>query len=317
MVTAEEKHQVICSKCRFKFACRNRNACPRCQTPMEKMKAPLFLHYTYYHCTKKRNPSCTQKCLSGKELDQQIDSYLARIQISERFKDWAIKYLHELHEKESTSRNDIIQAQQNAYRACLGQIDNLVKLKTSSSNSDGSLLSDEEYGKQRLLLLKEKAGLEELLRDAGHRVLQWLKLSEETFEFACAARERFSKGDPKTKKEILLAIGSNLTLKDKKLCIEARKPFFILENSLSSNERENSTLEPETIRSPKRQKEAIASSCPRVLADLEDVRTLQHNNEYVVKAIYHFFRSICMSPSFSLSDWFMLYHSGSMDDSKN
>jgi hypothetical protein len=34
--------------------------------------------------------------VSGKELDQQIDGYLVRIQISERFKDWAIKYLHEL-----------------------------------------------------------------------------------------------------------------------------------------------------------------------------------------------------------------------------
>ena len=51
-----------------------------------------------------------------------------------------------------------------------------------------------------------------------------------------------------------------------------------------------------------------------VLRDLEDVRTLQHNNEYLVKAIYHFFQSACMSPSFTLSDWFQLYHSGSIDD---
>ena len=54
-----------------------------------------------------------------------------------------------------------------------------------------------------------------------------------------------------------------------------------------------------------------------VLGDLEDVRTLRNNNEYLVKAIYHFFRSVCESPSFTLSDWFMLYHSGSMDDLKN
>ena len=52
----------------------------------------------------------------------------------------------------------------------------------------------------------------------------------------------------------------------------------------------------------------------RLLGDLDDVRTLQHNNEYLVKAIYHFFQSVCMSPSFTLSDWFMLYHSGSMED---
>jgi hypothetical protein len=284
---------------------------------MEQMKAPLFLHYTYYHCTKTKNPECSQKCLSGKELDRQIDDYLARIQISERFRDWAIKYLHELHENESTSRNDIIHAQQLAYRECLGQIDNLVKLKTSTRNADGSLLSDEEYGKQRLALLKEKAGLEELLRDAGHRVLQWLKLSEETFDFACTARERFAKGDPMTKKEILLAIGSNLTLRDKKLCIEAKKPFFLLEESLNSDELQNGPIEPENVLFPERRKEANASLRPRVLGDIDDVRTLQHDNEYLVKAIYHFFQSVCMSPSFTLSDWFMSYHSGSMDDWKN
>src|ERR1035437_3830049 len=290
MVTAEEKHQVICSQCRFKCAFRNRNACPRCLTPVEKIKAPLFLHYTYYHCTKKKNQGCTQKCVSGKELDRQIDAYLARIQISERFRDWALKYLHELHAKESTSRNDIIQAQQNAYRECLGRIDNLVKLKTSSGNADGSLLSNEEYGKQRLGLLKEKAGLEELLRDAGHRVEQWLKLSEQTFNFACTVRERFAKGDPKTKKEILLAIGSNLTLKDKILRIEAKKPFFLLEKSLTSDEHQNWPIEPENVGLPQRQKEANASPCPRLLGDLDDVRTNLQKAQRAAALIYAHFK---------------------------
>jgi hypothetical protein len=45
-----------------------------------------------------------------------------------------------------------------------------------------------------------------------------------------------------------------------------------------------------------------------------DVRTLQDRNEHLVKAVYHFFQSVCASPSFTLSDWFYLYHSGSIDD---
>jgi hypothetical protein len=123
----------------LKFAYQNRAACPRCETTIEKMAGAIFLHYTYYHCTKSKNPKCIQKSVSGKELNQQIDDYLSHIQISERFKDWALKYLHELHEQESSSRNDIIEAQQKAYRACLGRIDNLVKLKTSPGNAEGIL----------------------------------------------------------------------------------------------------------------------------------------------------------------------------------
>jgi site-specific DNA recombinase len=295
MVTAEEKRQLICSHCRFKFAYRNRDSCPRCKTPIEKMTGPVFLHYTYYHCTKTRDPRCVQGSVSGDELDRQIDGYLSRIQISERFKEWALKYLHELHEQESASRNDIIQTQQKTYSECLGRIDNLVKLKTSPSNTEGSLLSDEEYGRQRIQLLMEKAALEELLRDAGHRVVQWLRLSEQTFEFACAARKRFAKGDAGTKKEILLAIGSNVTLKDKTLRIKARKPFFILEKSLLAGEQQNEPIEPETKGIPQRQKAPNGQLRTRLSGDLDDVRTFTIDWPKRVKAVYRFFRkrSLC------------------------
>lgn len=89
--------------------------------------------------------------------------------------------------------------------------------------------------------------MEELLRDAGHRVDQWLRSSEEVFEFACTARTRFENGDAKTKKQILAAIGSNLSLKNKKLCIEARKPFFMLEKSSLASEDENGAIEPDNV----------------------------------------------------------------------
>jgi len=185
------------------------------------MVHPVFLHYTYYHCAKSKVPRCPQKCITGQELETQIHKYLGRIQISDRFKDWAIKYLRELNESERCNRSEVINAQQRAYQDCLRRVDNLLKLKTSSNNTDGILISDEEYHKQRVDLLKEKAALEELLKDAGHRVEKWLQLSEKTFDFACTARERFAKGDPQTKREILAAVGSNLVLKDKQLSIEA------------------------------------------------------------------------------------------------
>jgi site-specific DNA recombinase len=303
MVTAEEKHQVICSECRFKFAHRKRDACPRCNTLIEKMTNPKFLRYSYYHCSKSRRPRCLQKFISTAELEKQIDEYLASIQISRRFKDWALKYLHELHEKESAARNDIIQAQQKAYQECVRRIDNLVRLKTSPNNADGSLLSDTEYAKQRSDILREKAALEELLNDTGHRVEQWLKLSEHTFEFVSTVRARFAEGDIKTKKEILSTIGSNLILKDKKLSIEAKKPFFILGNSRSGYKYENIEIEPENIGLLQRQKEANASLSPTLGAIRHDVRTLTHKNEKSVKAIYHFFQSFTGSPSDIFTGW--------------
>ena len=251
---------------------------------------------------------------TGEELEWQIDQRLARIHISPRFKEWAIEYLHELHEMESESRNGIIEAQHKAYTECLRQIDNMVKLKTSAGNSDGALLSDEEYGRQRVELLKEKAALEELLRDAGHRVEQWLTLSEKMFEFACTARERFAKGDHLVKKQILMAIGSNLILNNKKLSFEAKEPFFILETSPHPDNDEFEPIEPINIGHLQGHREAIVSSSPGWGAIRYDART---RNQDLVKSIYYFFRSECVSKSFKLSDWYFLDHAESMDVERN
>ena len=297
MVTAEEKHQIICGQCRFKFAYRKRNACPRCATPIEKMVNPLFLHYTYYHCSKSKRPLCLQKCVSGQELEKQIGHYIARIHISEKFKDWAIKYLHELHAQESAVQSVIIETQQKAYQECVQEIDNLVKLKTSPGNADGSRLSDEEYGQRRFKLLKEKAGLEELLQDAGLRIEQQLRLSEKTFEFACTAQARFAKGNTKTKKEMLATFGSNLTLKDKKLWIEAREPFFILEKSMSDEKPENEPVEPENTGVAYMQKKACASLRPNVLGDVDDVRTNLRKAQRAATLIYAHFKKEFGKPS--------------------
>jgi hypothetical protein len=264
------------------------------------MAKPMFLHYTYYHCSRSRNRHCAEKSISAGELEKQIDDYLARIQISERFKTWAIKYLHEIHEKETTSRNNIIQARQNAYRECLHRIDSLAKFKTSPGNIDGSLLSAEEYGRQRAELLKERTHLEELLYDAGHRVEHWVKLAEQTFEFACTVRERFATGDTKTKKQLLAAITSNLTLKDKILLIEAKKPFFILEKSLAPEKLKNESIEPENIAMTQHSKGTDDSRRPHVLGGLHDVRTLERSlgRQYqkLVKEVYTFFRERSRCP---------------------
>ncbi len=50
---------------------------------------------------------------------------------------------------------------------------------------------------------------------------------------------------------------------------------------------------------------------------VDNVRTLQHNNDIIVNDIYRFFRTVCLSPSFNLSDWWLLYHAPSMDVWKN
>jgi len=289
-VTAEEKHQVMCGHCRFKFAYRSCKLCPRCKTPIEKMASPKYLQYTYYHCSKSGRPFCSQKYISGRELEMQINEQLARIGISRQFKDWAIRHLNELQNVDTTSQHEIIQAQQKAHHECLRQIDSLLNLKTASANLDGSLLSDAEYAERRGQLLKTKATIEGLLKDASHSVEQSLKLSEKIFEFACAVQERFANGDQRAKKEILTTMGSNLILKDKKLLIEARKPFFILGNLLAPEPPGISPIEPEIIKVTQGRKIPSLFLRPYVRGERDDVRTCLQKAERAAALIYAHFK---------------------------
>jgi DNA invertase Pin-like site-specific DNA recombinase len=159
--------------------------------------------YIYYHCTKRLNVRCYQKSLELGEFERQIDYLLSLIEIPESFKDWAIKYLNELHDREATDQTTINKSVDSAYSDCIAKINNLVKLKISPMNSDGSVLSDSEFEKQMKELKGEKKSLEDKKKNFGERVNQWLKLSVKTFNFACYARAHFENAKSlQEKKEI-------------------------------------------------------------------------------------------------------------------
>lgn len=303
MITAEEKHQVICGHCRLKFAYRSRAACPRCNTAVDKMESALFLRYIYYHCSKSRRPTCSQKCVSAIDLEGQIGDYLTDITISERFKDWALKYLRELHKNENASLEQIVQAQHKAHEECERQIENLVSLKTSAANQAGALLSDDEYAQQRSKLLKAKLTLEHSLKSTAPQLEDRLKLSKELFEFASTAKAQFTNGDQTTKREILSTLASNIILKDKKLLIQARKPFHLLKKELSPETITPSSIEPKNIQHPQGRNIPGLLICPQGRGGRDDVRTLKHRYKKAVKAVYSFFQNFTGSPSDIFADW--------------
>lgn len=185
--------------------------------------------YNYYHCAGSKDPTCRKISITAGELERQFDEHLSRIEIDEDYKNFAIKHLNEVHDQEVKSRSAVLNSKQKSYKDCLKRIDNLLRLKISPENTDGSLLSDEEFKIQKSKLLKEKAHLEEMLNDTGQRVEKWLELSEKTFNFACYARYWFAHGSPEQKRQIFTALGSNLILENKILTIKLKEPFRIIE----------------------------------------------------------------------------------------
>ncbi len=265
LITAEEKWQIICPHCKLKFASQNKNSCPNCQILIEEMANPTILHYIYYHCTKRKYPNCTQRSVDVGDFEKQVDDLLSKIQISERFKNWAIKYLNEISDREVDDRNSVLSSLQDAYNDCVKRIDNLVKLKISPQNTDGSLFSDDEFKSQKQSLLKEKIDLEEKLNDTGARISKWVELSEKSFEFACYAKYWFANGDMQKKREIFFGLGSNLKLFDKIVRLDLDRPLEYIGQAKNDVPEISPTFEPKEKSLTETQMETFYSQNPTLL----------------------------------------------------
>ncbi len=195
-------------------------------------------HYTYYRCTKRKNPKCSQKPLEEKILNKQITEILESIQIPSEFTEWALEILRSVNQTEADSRNAVLISQQRAYETSVQKIDALIDMRAAGE------ITEEEFTKKKTQLLAEKDRLQELLRDTDNRINNWLDYAEQNFSFAKTAPLRFENGDIETKREILTNIGSNLFLKEKKLSLDVEKPLLLIKQAAETAKALNKKLEP-------------------------------------------------------------------------
>ena len=107
-----------------------------------------------------------------------------------------------------------------------------------------SLIEDNEYIRERKTLQTQLASLKKGLRETEDRAVNWLELTENTFHFATNAREAFINGDMDAKKDILMAIGQNPTIKDGILRIETNEWLVPIKDAYPELEEEFLRLEP-------------------------------------------------------------------------
>ena len=283
-ITAEEKNQVICTKCKQKFSYVNRDSCSRCTTPIEQMINPTFLHYVYYRCSKKQpDVQCRQGYVEVKQLERQIDQYLKKIHINQKYLDWSIKYLKKVHKQESSSRQAVVKSQQAAYKNITGKLDKLLEMRM------GEEISEEEYRNKKSEFLKKRTQLKENLENECQRQDKWLKLAERAFNFARYARFWFAEGDLQQKREILATLGSNLILKDRKLTLHAAKPFFILQKGLASIPEAKAGFEPNKNRMNKGKTGSLDPINPRWQGVVDSTRTYWRKT--ALSSVGHIYRT--------------------------
>lgn len=236
--------------------------------------------YTYYHCTHKK-PCSQRRVMRAEELEHQIEQQLSSITIAPQFREWALEVLNRSNDSEVEDRSKIHINQSRALLQTQQQLDNLTKMRYRD------LIDDGEYISQRNELKAQIAKLKEQLRDTENRADKWLELTEKTFDFATYARHNFLHGDLNAKKEILVALGQNPTIRDGRLHIELNKWFQPIAKFNEKQKAESQLVRTGNSASAEPKDGDLSLKYNSWLSVVEEVRTITINNCFSSAAQAH------------------------------
>ncbi len=187
--------------------------------------------WTYYRCVKKRpGIACGQRYVEAKDLERQIDEYLAGITLPAAVVAWAMGQLREEHGRETQMQAAALKELQDAVRG------NEAAKKRLTDMRLRDLIDDSEFASRRQELIVEGSKLAGRLDGYELRSNLWMERAEEAFCFCKTVRERFASGTASERRQILQIVGSNLVLENKKLTIYPGEFFGGVQKAVEKQE---------------------------------------------------------------------------------
>lgn len=177
--------------------------------------------HTYYRCTKKRG-HCSQKYIREEEINKQIITQLKRISIDNEVRDAILIGIKERNQIESGAYIGSLEFWQRE----------IIRLETKKSKlidlyTDGNI-PKEDLDNQMGLLVLDLQNAKQTIKECEKAGNKWLEQCERMVIVANMADLIFKKGDLYDRRELLISVGSNFKLKDKKIDFTWLEPFNIM-----------------------------------------------------------------------------------------
>ena len=204
-------------------------ACGLSVTAEEKTK-PSGRQYTYYHCTRRSIPPCRQPSIDLRELERQIIVFLKRITMPNMIHTWGLAELRNTRDHRLSVHERGVQALESQLAETERSLRALTDLRLRS------LIDDAEFVEKRRELQEEELRLRQTVERQRNRAANWFEPARCIFSFSNKAISWFRSRDLEVQRLILQTLGSNLTLCDKILNIEALKPFCRISKNMSRPE---------------------------------------------------------------------------------
>ncbi len=201
--------------------------------------------YLYYHCSRRAvGPRCREPAIEVKAIESQLATFLAHIQLAGGIEDWVFEELAIEAEERCGLGAARVASLETSLAGVKSELRELTSLRTRQ------LIDDEEFVTERERLRAEAIKLRNNVEkdDGTDDPIEPLR---DLVSFSGLALVWFLTGGDEDRRLIVQTAGSNPQLIDKKISIQAAKPFRELGDF---------------------------AQCPDVRRDVDDVRTLKPQN---------------------------------------
>ncbi|MBT3577785.1 recombinase family protein [archaeon] len=179
--------------------------------------------YRYNHCTHRRG-DCDQPQMTVQELEEQLASAIGQIKISEDVWKLGIKLLKAKNSEETDRFSEKLKILNSQLERVQERKKRLIVMR-----ADEEIYKD-EFIEQKALILNEEARINSLINDLSDSSNNWLERTEEFLNIAFYVRDIMESGEVEEKRRLIITVGENFFLEDKKLTFQMRKPFDALLN---------------------------------------------------------------------------------------
>jgi site-specific DNA recombinase len=207
----------LCEYCKFNITA---------YTKSKKLASGDIAEYVFYTCTKKNTKIvCEEAQISSQVIEAEITARMHEFELSDKNAKECLTWLERFHRDYMHQKNQYrpvwLDEQRNAKKA----------LDTLDEKLEQGVIADERYKARAATHQETLARTTAQLGKSDTDANRWLELAKETFTSAVDLGEVFSVANNDERRRMMMLVGSNWYLGNKKVELTPRRPFDLLRHS--------------------------------------------------------------------------------------
>jgi site-specific DNA recombinase len=195
-------------------------------TKSKQLASGTTENYIFYTCSKKsKTMKCKEPQLANAELEAEIVARVSEFEIDSNGAQVCKDVVHDLFNDYKKHQNRYIEVWKQDQKEAKNALDLL------DSKLEKGVMSDERYVARSARHEQTIARTKELLKDSDKDAERWLELADELFTSVTNIGDVFQEADDVDRHQLMLYLGLNWTLSNKKVALTPREPLSLLRHN--------------------------------------------------------------------------------------